>query len=80
MPEGDVMNIFTGLLFQHGHITNVDLAKRLADTKPADDYGQTYGNQVANEKHFRESWDKNRRDPSLQPIRQRDPDCTVGCG
>lgn len=25
------MNIFSGLLFQHGHITNVELARSLAD-------------------------------------------------
>ncbi len=74
------MNIFTGLLFLHGHITNVELAKRLADNQPADDYGQTYGNQLANEKHFRAPWDKHRRDPSLQPTRHGIPDCTVGCG
>jgi hypothetical protein len=62
------MNIFSGLLFLQGHIADTDLANSLADNQPAEDYGQTYGNQVANEKHFREPWDKHRRDPSLHPI------------
>lgn len=31
------MNIFSGLLFHHGHITNVDLARSLAEVDaPAD--------------------------------------------
>jgi hypothetical protein len=29
------MNIFSGLLFQHGHITNVALARSLADADAA---------------------------------------------
>jgi len=64
----DAMNIFAGLLFLQGHITNTELAQSLTDNQPAEDYGQTYGNQVANEKHFREPWDKHRRDPSLHPV------------
>ncbi len=73
------MNIFSGLLFLHGHIVNVDLAKRLAGDTPAEDYGQTYGNHVANEKHFREPWDRHRRDPSLQPIKHVDVNGAVSC-
>ena len=72
------MNIFAGLLFLHGHISNADLASTLAEPTPAEDYGQTYGNQVANEKQFREPWDKHRRDPSLQPLQH--PEACVGCG
>jgi hypothetical protein len=64
----DVMNIFAGLLFLQGHIANPDLAQTLSDHQPAEDYGQTYGNHVANEKQFREPWDKHRRDPSLHPV------------
>jgi hypothetical protein len=74
------MNIFTGLLFLQGHITNSDLAGSLADTTPAEDYGQTYGNHVANEKQFRAPWDKRRRDPSLQPIEHPDACSVGGCG
>ncbi len=74
------MNIFTGLLFLQGHITNTDLAHSLADRTPAEGYGQTYGNEIANEKQFRERWDKHRRDPSLQPL-EHDVACSVvGCG
>ena len=75
------MNIFNGLLFLQGHIANVELARSLtqsrADVEPTEDYGQTYGNHVANEKHFREPWDQHRRDPSLQPIKPGDA-CSVG--
>jgi len=73
------MNIFSGLLFLQGHVANSDLASSLADNTPAEDYGQTYGNQVANEKHFREPWDQHRRDPSLQPIKHGDACGAVGC-
>ena len=73
------MNIFSGLLFMHGHITNPELAKRLAGEPETEDYGQTYGNHVANEKHFREPWDQHRRDPSLQPIVHPDPCLGGGC-
>ena len=77
------MNIFKGLLFLHGHITNAELASSLTrsgtDTDVAEDYGQTYGNHVANEKQFRERWDQHRRDPSLQPIKHPQP-CVGGCG
>ena len=72
------MNIFAGLLFLHGHISNADLARSLAEPMPTEDYGQTHGNQVANEKQIREPWDKRRRDPSLQPIAHQD--ACVGCG
>ncbi len=76
------MNIFKGLLFLQGHIANVELARSLAkahtDAEPAEDYGQTYGSHVANEKHFREPWDQHRRDPSLQPIKHPQP-CVGGC-
>jgi len=64
----DAMNVFAGLMFLQGHITNTELAHSLADNQPAEDYCQTYGNHVANEKHFREPWDKHRRDPSLHPV------------
>ena len=74
------MNIFAGLLFLQGHIANTELASSLTDKQPTEDYGQTYGNEVANEKHFREPWNQHRRDPSLQPIRHRDAPCTAGCG
>ena len=73
------MSIFTGLLFLQGHISNADLASSLADTSPAEDYGPTYGNQIANEKQFRERWDQHRRDPSLQPLHHPEP-CIGGCG
>lgn len=77
------MNIFQGLLFLHGHISNAALASSLArsgvETTPEEDYGQTYGNRIANEKHFREPWDQRRRDPSLQPI-QHPNACVGGCG
>ena len=44
------MNVYTGLLFLHGHL--VDL--RAVDP----DYGQTYGNRVANDRVLRESWER----------------------
>ena len=78
------MNFFQGLLFLHGHIVNTELAKSLirsdAESTPDEDYGQTYGNHVANEKHFREPWDQHRRDPSLQPIKHGNACSVGGCG
>jgi hypothetical protein len=44
------MNIFTGLLFQHGYIANADLAKLLAAPTPSADYGRTCGSHIAIEK------------------------------
>lgn len=74
------MNIFSGLLFLQGHISNTDLVNSLADTTPAKDYGQTYGNKVANKKALRETWDEHLRDPSLQPTCHPDARTAAGCG
>ena len=66
------MNIFKGLLF---------LQEYLREDEPDDeDYGQFYGNHVANEKQFREPWDRRRRDPSLQPLKHGHACSVGGCG
>ena len=43
------MNVYTGLLFLHGYLTDPDL---LAD------YGAGYGNRVANARATRERWER----------------------
>ena len=42
------MNIYTGLLFLHGY--RVDIEQLI-------DYGPSYGNEVANQRALRESWE-----------------------
>lgn len=43
------MNLFTGLLFLHGYVTDPDLLV---------DYRAGYGNRVANAKATRERWER----------------------
>jgi hypothetical protein len=49
------MNVYTGLLFLHGHILD---ANAFAD---APEYGPSFGNQVANERGLRDRWERERR-------------------
>jgi len=46
------MNIYTGLLFLQGHIADARLFDGDAE------FGRTYGNAVANDRHLRESWER----------------------
>jgi uncharacterized protein (DUF934 family) len=48
------MNIYTGLLFLHGHILDADQFAEPAHA--AADYGPSYGNRVANARVLRERY------------------------
>jgi hypothetical protein len=50
------MNIYTGLLFLHGHILDADQFAEPAHA--AADYGPSYGNRVANARVLRERWER----------------------
>ena len=64
------MNVYTGLLFLHGHI--VDTRTFAA---PAD-YGPSYGNKVANDRLLRERWENERREHHVHDGREDDLDGT----
>ena len=51
------MNVYTGLLFLHGHIADADLFADPA-TPAAPGYGAGYGNRVANARSLRERWER----------------------
>jgi hypothetical protein len=53
------MNIYTGLLFLHGHIADA----RLFDSDA--EFGRTYGNSVANDRALRERWERKGREDDL---------------
>jgi hypothetical protein len=56
------MNIYTGLLFLHGHIADPRLFDEGAE------FGRTYGNSVANDRALRERWErKGREDDATDP-------------
>jgi hypothetical protein len=63
------MNLFKGLLFLHGHITDPALLE--------DDYTATYGNKAAATRRFRDAF----AEPTFA---RRDADdnaeCAAGCG
>jgi hypothetical protein len=49
------MNVYTGLLFLHGHIVDPRL---VAEPAPPAAYGTSYGNRVANARVLRERWER----------------------
>jgi hypothetical protein len=48
--EESAMNIYTGLLFLHGHVVDARTFAQDAD------FGPTYGNRIASERALRPSW------------------------
>ena len=51
------MNLYTSLLFLHGHI---------ADPRVLAPYGKSYGNRVANDRLLRERWEPGERLPGRE--------------
>ena len=63
------MNLFKGLLFLHGHITDPSLLD--------DDYASSYGNKAAAERGFRDRF----AEPTFAPRAVAPAICaTGGCG
>jgi hypothetical protein len=64
------MNLYTGLLFLHGHLVD------LAPFAEQPEYGPSYGNKVANDRVLRERWANERRAHHVDAGREDDLDGT----
>jgi hypothetical protein len=65
--QENTMNVYTGLLFLHGHITD---ASQFAEPEG---YRQpSYGNPAANERALRERWENERREHHADGGREDD--------
>jgi len=55
--QENAMNVYTGLLFLHGHIIDAGLF-----AEPEGYRQSSYGNSAANERALRERWENERRE------------------